>query len=262
MRRTAVAILRQIIEHGVPLDSLLDEEHGNPHFLALDRRDRGLVRAILGTALRRRGEIEAALKGALDRPLPENSGALSAILHVAAAQILFLNVPDHAAVDLAVEQAGSDKRTGRARGLVNGVLRHLVRSREEILARAPSRAPATANMPDWLFDRLRSAYGAETALRIVSAHLNPPGLDISAKREPDLWAERLGGVLLPTGTIRLAGTTALPSFPATRKARGGCRMPPPRFPRASSATSPERASRIFAPRLAERPRNLPPRAQG
>ena len=213
VRRTAVAILRQIIEHGVPLDTLLEEEHGNPHFLALDRRDRGLVRAILGTALRRRGEIEAALQGALDRPLPENSDALSAILHIAAAQILFLDVPDHAAVDLAVEQAGSDKRTGRARGLVNGVLRHLVRSREEILARASSGGTGHANMPDWLFGRLRDAYGAETALQIALAHLNPPGLDISAKREPELWAERLGGVLLPTGTIRLAGTQRVADLP-------------------------------------------------
>ncbi len=217
VRRAATAILRQVVEHGVPLDSVLDEAHGNPHFRALDRRDRALARAILGVALRRRGEIEAALRDALDRPLPENSGALTAILHVAAAQILFLEVADHAAVDLAVEQAAGDRRTGRARGLVNAVLRTLVRNREEVLARSQSAegGPGRINMPDWLFTRLSDAYGEATAVKIAAAHLEQPALDISAKRDPALWAERLGGVLLPTGTIRLAGAhrvTELPGY--------------------------------------------------
>ncbi len=213
VRRTAAAILRQVVERGSPLDALLDDNHGNPHFRALDRRDRALTRAILGTALRRRGEIEAALRQMLDRPLPENSGALSAIFHVAAAQILFLDVPDHAAVDIAVEQAGSDRRTGRARGLVNGVLRHLVRSRDEIRARSTPDVAGRIDMPEWLFARLKEAYGEATALQIAAAHLEPLGLDISVKSEPARWAERLGGVALPTGTVRLAGTHRVSELP-------------------------------------------------
>jgi len=204
VRRTAAAMLRQVIERKTALDALLDERNGNPHFRALERRDRAFVRAILGAALRRRGEIEAALKNALDRPLPENSGALSAILHVAAAQILFLDVPAHAAVDLAVEQAGSDRRTGRARGLVNAVLRNLVRNREEILAHGSR--DAGRNVPNWLFSRLSDAYGEAAALKIAAAHLETPGLHLSVKSDADLWAERLGGTALPTGTVRLAGT--------------------------------------------------------
>ncbi len=212
VRRTAAAILRHVIERGTALDALLDEKHGNPHFRALDRRDRSLTRAILGTALRRRGEIEAALKGVLDRPLPENSGALSAILHVAIAQILFLDVPDHAAVDIAVKLAGNDRRTGRARGLVNGVLRNLVRSRDEILARMASNA-GRIDMPDWLFTRLAEAYGETTALEITAAHLEPPCLDLSVKSDSAHWAERLCGALLPTGTVRLAGTHRVSELP-------------------------------------------------
>ena len=206
VRRTAAHILRQVLEHRTPLDSLLDDKHGNAHFRELDRRDRALVRAILGAALRHRGEIEQVLKRALDRPLPADSGALLAILHVAAAQILFLDIPDHAAVDLAVEHAGSDRRTGRARGLVNGVLRRLVRNREEILAHAASEDAGRANTPGWLFARLTDAYGEATAQRIAAAHLESPGLDLSVKSDPPLWAERLGGVALPTGTVRLSGT--------------------------------------------------------
>ncbi|TIS72103.1 MAG: transcription antitermination protein NusB, partial [Mesorhizobium sp.] len=85
-----------------PLDGLTDNEHGHPQYKALDQRDRALVRAILVTALRHRMTIAGLLARRLERPLPANATVLSHILHVAAAQILFLDIPDSAAVDLAV----------------------------------------------------------------------------------------------------------------------------------------------------------------
>jgi 16S rRNA (cytosine967-C5)-methyltransferase len=72
-------------------------------------------------------------------------------------------------------------------------------------------------MPDWLFARLEQAYGEATALKIADAHLAPPGLDLSVKSDSASWAERLGGVALPMGTVRLPGThrvAELPGFDA------------------------------------------------
>ena len=109
------------------------------------------------------------------------------ILHVAAAQILFLDVPDHAAVNLAVAQAASDRRTGRARGLVNGVLRRLARERDEILAR-PDAAAAATRRPGSSSAGAQT-YGEATAEEIAAAHLEQPGLDLSVKRD----AATLGG---------------------------------------------------------------------
>jgi 16S rRNA (cytosine967-C5)-methyltransferase len=209
VRLTATSMLRQVIEHHVPLDSILDEKTGNPHFRELDSRDRALVRAIVGTALRRRGEIEAALTKALDKPLPENTGALSALLHVAVAQILFLDVPDHAAVNLAVAQAGGSHRTGRARGLVNGVLRQVVRNHAESPA---SGEAGPVNIPAWLFERWSGAYGEAIAKNIVAAHLDMPPLDLSVKDDPKIWAERLGGIVLPTGSIRVPDAHRIPDL--------------------------------------------------
>lgn len=203
VRKTAASILRQVIERSVPLDALTDEANGAEHFRALDPRDRSLVRAILGAALRRRGEIHAALRRCLDRPLPLNAGALAAILHVGAAQILFLDVPDHAAVSLAVAHAWSDRTARNARGLVNSVLRRIARERDDILARPDA---ARLNAPDWLFRRWSESYGEAVAERIAEAHLVPPGLDLSVRADPALWAERLDGVALPTGTVRLRET--------------------------------------------------------
>ncbi len=219
-RRAAASILSRIIEHRIPLDPLVDERSGATLFRALPAQDRNLVRAILGTALRRRGEIAAAIAHCLDRPLEDKAGALSALLHVGAAQILYLNVPDHAAVSLAVSAAMADKRTRQARGLVNSVLRRIARERDEILSRVD---PGRRNTPDWLFERWSACHGQETAEAIAAAHLAIPPLDLTPREgEPAniaALADELGGTVLPTGSIRLQSPgriTALPGFEAGR----------------------------------------------
>jgi 16S rRNA (cytosine967-C5)-methyltransferase len=193
-----VALLRGVVERGIPLDALMAADGA---FANLDGRDRALARAIVGMALRRRGAIARALDACLDRPLKADAGGLSAILHVAAAQILFLDVADHAAVNLAVAQAAADRRARHARGLVNGVLRRLLRERESILEHA---CDPSVNARAWLYAGWERAWGADTAAAIAGAHLEQPPLDVVAKDDPQSWAERLGGVLLPTGAIRLA----------------------------------------------------------
>ncbi|HHV69670.1 MAG TPA: MFS transporter, partial [Ochrobactrum intermedium] len=109
-RLCAARLLGAVIEKNTSLDGLTDNTHGHPQYLALEPRDRALVRAILGSALRNRGSIERAINKRLDRPLPENAVALKHLLHVAIAQIFYLDLPDHSAVDLAVEAANSDPR--------------------------------------------------------------------------------------------------------------------------------------------------------
>ncbi|RWM06323.1 RsmB/NOP family class I SAM-dependent RNA methyltransferase [Mesorhizobium sp.] len=212
-RKAAARLLAAVIDARTPLDGLTDNEHGHPQYKALDARDRALVRAILVTALRYRMTIAGLLAKRLERPLPANATALSHILHVAGAQILFLDVPDSAAVDLAVTHAKSDPRTLRFSGLVNGVLRSLARAKEAELG--PMLA-ATSEAPQWFADRLTTAYGADKARTILAAHRHEAPVDFTVKSDPALWAERLGGIVLPTGTVRIerlqAAVTDLPGF--------------------------------------------------
>ncbi|MGX8011339.1 RsmB/NOP family class I SAM-dependent RNA methyltransferase [Mesorhizobium sp. ORM8.1] len=212
-RKAAARLLAAVIDARTPLDGLTDNEHGHPQYKALDGRDRALVRAILVTALRHRMTIAGLLARRLEKPLPPNATALSHILHVAAAQILFLDVPDSAAVDLAVTHAKSDPRTARFSGLVNGVLRSLARAKEAELAPALA---ATSEAPQWFSERLVAAYGADKAGAILAAHRHEAPVDFSVKTDPALWAERLGGIVLPTGTVRVeklaANVIDLPGF--------------------------------------------------
>nr|WP_269931989.1 RsmB/NOP family class I SAM-dependent RNA methyltransferase [Aminobacter sp. HY435] len=199
-RMAAARLLAATIDARTPLDGLTDHEHGHPQFRALDMRDRGLVRAILATALRHRVTIGKLLSRRLEKPLPANATALSHILNVAAAQILFLDVPDSAAVDLAVTHAKSDPRTVRFSGLVNGVLRTLVRAKD---AELPAMLAETADAPEWFVERLTTAYGAEQAGNILAAHRLESPVDFTVKSDPEKWAGELDGIVLPTGAVRI-----------------------------------------------------------
>jgi 16S rRNA (cytosine967-C5)-methyltransferase len=205
--------LSAIADTHASLDGLTDAEGGHPQYRALDARDRALVRAILATALRYRVTIGRMIERELDRPLPPNAHALSHILHVAAAQILFLGVPDSAAVDLAVSHARSDPRTVRFAGLANGVLRALARSKSAML---PETLAATEDVPDWFRERLAAAYGEEHAAAILAAHRTEAPTDFTVRAEPEKWAMRLGGIVLPTGTVRVgrlpASVADLPGY--------------------------------------------------
>lgn len=211
-RRTAARLLGAVIDAHTPLDALTDNEHGHPQYLALEPRDRALVRAILASALRHRCTIEKLIGRRLDRPLPPNAHSLSHILHVGAAQILFLDVPDSAAVDLAVTQAKADPRAARFSNLVNAVLRNIARRKHE-LAKA---LETTQDAPAWFAGRLKEIYGREETDTILKAHRVEAPIDFTVKSDPALWAERLGGRVLPNGSVRLdrlsASVPDLPGF--------------------------------------------------
>src|SRR5690606_30433312 len=149
----------------------------------------------------------------LERPLPANARSLSHILHVAAAQMLFLDVPDSAAVDLAVTHAKSDPRTARFAALVNGVLREMARRKDRAL---PAVLAKTVDTPGWFFERLVAAYGEEVAKAIAAAHRTEAPIDLTVKSDAAGWAEKLGGIVLPTGGVRLesleGSVTQLPGF--------------------------------------------------
>lgn len=207
----AARLLAAVVDAKTPLDGLTDNEHGHPQFRALDLRDRALVRAILTTALRFRVTIASLVDRQIARPLPANATTLVHILHVAAAQILFLDIPDSAAVDLAVTHAKEDPRTLRFAGLVNGVLRSLARAKETAL---PLTLEQTVDTPEWFRQRLTQAYGEARAHAILAAHRHEAPVDFSVKSDAAGWAEQFGGFVLPTGSVRVARLPAsVPDLP-------------------------------------------------
>jgi len=200
VRIAAAQVLADTLSHGGSLDERISSASASGALAALDGRDRALVRAIVTAALRRLGTIRKALAQFLEKGVPRKSGALEWILVAATAQILFLETPDHAALDLAVRAARVDQNAAPYAALANGVLRNMIRERQAILDASD---PLDDDTPRWLAARWRKTYGEAEARAIAAAHRQEPTLDLSVKSDAEEWARRLGGVVLPTGSVRL-----------------------------------------------------------
>jgi 16S rRNA (cytosine967-C5)-methyltransferase len=211
-RRAAAELLAAVLQKKQPLDDILGRSLERGAMFDLPARDRALTRAIVAASLRRKGQLDHVLGAFLARGFPEKSGTLYPILLSAAAQLIFLDTPPHAAIDLAVTLAQYDPRASRYAKLVNAVLRRVAGEGKAIAAGLDA---ARVNTPDWLWSRWVSYWGEERARKIAEAHLNEPPLDLTVKQEPELWAEKLSGRVLPGGSVRLlpkGRIDALPGF--------------------------------------------------
>ena len=205
-RRIAADVLDGVLRRRRPLDEQLNDQL----LASIDERDRALVRRLAATALRRLGTLRHLLGTYLDRGLPVDAPRVETALLIGATQILWLDVPDHAAVDLAVRLVRADRRALHYAGLVNAVLRGLVRDGAQRLAAIDT---ATLDTPSWLMTRWTAAYGEATARAIALANGQEPALDLSVKSEPDVWAARLNAHVLPTGSLRMIAHGPVPLLP-------------------------------------------------
>jgi 16S rRNA (cytosine967-C5)-methyltransferase len=215
VRRVAADIVDGVLRRHRALDEMLegaDARAATAAVAALDERDRGLTRAIVGVVLRRLGMLRHLLGLFLAEGLPAQAPRLETVLLIGAAQILFLDVPNHAAVDLAVRLAREDRNALHFAGLVNAVLRRVAREGAERLATLDV---PLLDTPPWLMARWIKTYGEATARAVAAANGREPALDLTVKSDAAGWAEKLGGRVLSTGSVRTVahGTvTALPGF--------------------------------------------------
>jgi 16S rRNA (cytosine967-C5)-methyltransferase len=211
-RRIAADVVDGVLHKRRTLDDQLDGAGAHPGLKQLADRDRALMRRLVATTLRRLGTLGHVLSRLLDRGIPTDAPRAQSALLIGAAQILWMDVPDHAAVDLSVRLVQADRRAAKYAGLVNAVLRRCAREGaglvEEIKGQPLDLAP-------WLLQRWSAHYGEATAKDIAAALGHEPSLDLTVKAEPAQWATRLHGEALPTGTVRTllhGSVTVLPGF--------------------------------------------------
>jgi 16S rRNA (cytosine967-C5)-methyltransferase len=170
------------------------------------------MRRLVATILRRLGTLGHVLSRLLDRGVPTDAPRAQSALLIGAAQILWMDVPDHAAVDLSVRLVQADRRAAKYAGLVNAVLRRCAREGQPLIDEIKSQS---LDVPPWLLARWVANYGETAAAEIAVAIGYEPPLDLTVKSDAPQWATRLHGETLPTGTVRtlLQGSVAmLPGF--------------------------------------------------
>jgi 16S rRNA (cytosine967-C5)-methyltransferase len=207
-RRIAADILDGVLRRKIALDEQLSGKSAHPGLASLAERDRALMRRLAATALRRLGTLRHLLGSYLDKGFPGDAPRTESILLIGAVQILWLDVPDHAAVDLSVRLAQADRRAARYAGLVNAVLRRVAQDRAALV-----RSDAMRDTPKWLLARWTKTYGGASARAIAAANGHEPALDLTVKDDAASWAERLRGRVLPTGSVRTLAQGAISLLP-------------------------------------------------
>jgi 16S rRNA (cytosine967-C5)-methyltransferase len=206
-RDVAVSALYEVLVHHRPFDDSFVRAAASRD---LPQRDRAFARLIATSVLRHRGALQAVLNTYLEKPLPDHVGRLEQILLAAAAQLLLLHTPPHAAISLAVDQCRADRIGKRFANLTNAVLRRLSESGQ---GRFASLDNVSLTFPDWLLERWTRAYGAHEARQMARASLIEPALDITITSNPDEWSEKLEAVVLPTGSLRRVSAGRIEDLP-------------------------------------------------
>ncbi len=214
-RRIAWSVLRAVICGGRMLGEALQAQADA--LAALTAADRALAEHISRATLRHRGQLEHIICGFLRRPMPQRKGCAARVaLLMGAAQLLVMRTPAHAAIHTSVALLKGDANQRHFAGLANAVLRRVAEGGGELL----QQADALLNFPGWLRRRLERAYGARALRGMAEELLREPPLDITVKDAAEAagWAERLGAVVLPTGTLRImqprGAVAALPGHDA------------------------------------------------
>lgn len=199
VRQVAFDILTNVLQRHQPLDQSMD---ASDDLHKLSGRDRAFVRMVVATTLRRLGQIDDLIRRFTDKPEPPNPPALHTILRMGMAQILFMDVPDHAAVDTNVELATA-LNLSRQKGFLNAILRRATREGADMIVKQDA---GRLNTPDWIMQQWINDYDLRTAAEIAQANLAEAPLDITLKddTEREHWASVLEASVLPTGSIRRA----------------------------------------------------------
>ena len=201
-----------MLGRGKTLEDAMSATQSGARQRVLPPRDRAFAHLLAATVLRNRGRLMAVVGRFIERALPREARRAELILLSAAAQLLLLGTPGHAAIYLAVEQAQRDPKTERYAKLTNAVLRKVAAEGPKIFATLDA---VETDMPSWLLTRWSAAYGPDVARRIAEASLAEAALDVTLKVPADVasWAEQLSGVALPTDTIRLGEHGAIEELP-------------------------------------------------
>lgn len=196
-RAAALKLLDAVVRRGQPLETALHaatQGIGNPS-------DRALAHAIAAEVLRRVPDLDAVIDGVTQQQIPEDAKARM-VLRIALVQMLVLGTPSHAAVATALPLVD-----GGPRKLVHGVL--------GTLDRAGVKLPETIALPADIAARWTAQWGEGMAAAAAHALGARPPLDLALRDAAATaqWTERLGGVSLAPGHVRLDPDQDVPGLP-------------------------------------------------
>lgn len=211
-RWAALGFLEKILDDHLPLDQAFDQtcrQFGDK----LSMQDRSFTRHLGTSCLRHLGQLDAMINHCTSKKLSGKQKTVRNILRLGMTQLLYMAVPAHAAVNSAVKMTDKQKNNSdrNCKGMVNAILRRIDRERD----RFSTEFSPTLNIPGWLQESWQDSFGPRQVEEIAVALLGEPPLDISLKPGCDgaEWAEKLKGIVLPNGSIRVKKAGIVQNLP-------------------------------------------------
>ena len=172
-----------------------DDRPGDPERIAgkalahkrIEHRDRRFVFELVYGVLRNRIYLDYVIDTFIPTGRELKLDSLRRILQTGAYQIIFLDrVPDHAAVNEAVELAKRGRDTAPAAGMVNAVLRKIIANKFTVVLPDPKadlsgRLSVEFSHPRWMVDRWLSRYGLTNTRKILSFNNERPPIHLRRK---------------------------------------------------------------------------------
>ncbi|WGE89068.1 16S rRNA (cytosine(967)-C(5))-methyltransferase RsmB [Actinobacillus arthritidis] len=149
-RAVAAQIILQVLDQGKSLATLIPEAQTK-----LEAKDLPLVQEISFGVCRTLPRLEAVIAQAVEKPLKGKTRLVHCLLLVGLYQLLYMRVPEFAAVDEVVNAAKSLK-LDNFKALINGVLRRFLREKEALLAKFDKNWQTLH--PEWFVNKLKKAY--------------------------------------------------------------------------------------------------------
>ncbi len=219
-RPIASQALAQVIDDGRSLSSVLNELwKTNPNAV----KHRPMVQELCFGVMRWYTSLDAVAQKLLRKPVKKRDTVIHALLLTGLYQIIYMRVPDYAAVSETVSGARELKRPW-AVGLVNGLLRHYLNDREEILSNFEGIPEFELAHPSWMLSLFQYAWPQDWQSIIAANNARPPmSLRVNTRKisrddyleklqEVEITAERIpdtdGGLTLTTP----CDVAALPGF--------------------------------------------------
>ncbi len=174
-RRLALRVIRQVTEQGAYASLSLNAALENCGLIAADRR---LVSRLVYDTLDHLIWLDWVLGQVMARE--DTDIKLRNILRLGACQILLEDrIPESAATNTSVQLCTEAGMEG-LKGVCNGILRNLIRKKDELVFPDPETEPDKAasvrySIPEWLWIRLRESYGEEEAEKIATFRMPEDG---------------------------------------------------------------------------------------
>lgn len=206
-RGVAVDILARVERTGAYAEPLLNAALSAGGLA--DPRDRGLTTQLVYGTLRMQGRLDWILRRLYRGRLADLEPVARAILRTALYQLEYADrIPAFAVVDAAVTLAR--RYIPRRAGLVNALLRNVLRNRDTIPWPDPGRDPAghiaaTASHPPWLVRRWLEVYGDQETAALCRADNEQPPCTLRVNRlrtDPAAAREALAAAGIPSEPAR------------------------------------------------------------